>query len=397
MLGIFPKFNSSSSSNIIPAALVTTGGTIGSSQANGSINVVDGGKNLIGEDLARKLAASDIRLQAKDSPYNILSENIDPNYVSKLAESLIKLIRQAKPEHIVVSHGTDSMNEVVNLLSRDTRFPLDLYADKAKNAGLNSLISDLQDTIHQNKVSIVFTGANTTETEEKEKNMSTAFLAVRQSPRLEEGLETNYDAKSKLLPGIYIAFHDRLIRAETATKDVFNPEIGMRYADRESPSYRKRLADLEATDRELISQLNDGTIYLDSEKIKTRFAAKEQSATVLEYEVNKIRENHDDFLQKIDQSPNLKAILLVLYHSGTANTNSDSEASVLKMIKDIKAKRPDIAIYAVNENPGEPVSLSETSYAGASDLKKAGLIPLGTMHRSIALAKLQMGIPVDEF
>ena len=379
-----PKLDLPLRKDTVTAALLSTGGTIGSSaQATGGpINVVNGGKNLIGETLAQGLAAENINLKTLSSAYNILSENIDPNYVTKLATSLIELINAKQPDHIVVSHGTDSMNEVVNLLSRDTRFPLDICENKAKNLSLNALIRDLQDTIQQKRVSVVFTGANTTEAEEREKNMSFAFLSAKGVHPEQELQRANYDAQSRLYPGIYIAFHDKLIRAETATKDIFNPSLGMRYADHEDSEYQRNLARLRLADTQKIKQLKTELLGDDSQNLDLK--------PVLEYEVNKIRENHDDFLEKLDKSPEVKAILLVLYHSGTANTNSGSEASVLKMLQKIREKHPAISVFAVNENPGEPVTLGETSYAGANDLLKNGVIPLDKMHRSIALAKIAM-------
>jgi L-asparaginase/Glu-tRNA(Gln) amidotransferase subunit D len=108
------------------------------------------------------------------------------------------------------------------------------------------------------------------------------------------------------------------------------------------------------------------------------------------YDVNQIRENHNEFLKNLSQRPATKAILLTLYHSGTANTNPKSEASTLKLIKEIRKKHPNIAIFAVNENPGEPVTLNETSYKGTVNMRKAGLVPLYNMHRAVAEAKLNM-------
>lgn len=101
------------------AALVTTGGTIGSSREKkgGSIDVVNGGKEFFNQEVNQALAENKISVSSKNTAYNILSENIDPDYVVKLAETLTDIINTENPNHIVVTHGTDSMDKVVRLLT----------------------------------------------------------------------------------------------------------------------------------------------------------------------------------------------------------------------------------------------------------------------------------------
>ena len=78
------------------AALVTTGGTIGSNQEtkDGSIDVVAGGKNFLDREISEALIQSSINVTNTHPAYNILSENIDTSYVIKLAETLTRIINR---------------------------------------------------------------------------------------------------------------------------------------------------------------------------------------------------------------------------------------------------------------------------------------------------------------
>jgi L-asparaginase/Glu-tRNA(Gln) amidotransferase subunit D len=360
------------------AALVTTGGTIGSKQekTGGSIDVVDGGKDFFNQEINQALAQNSINVLSKSSAYNILSENIDPSYVIKLAETLTRVINREKPDHIVVTHGTDSMDKVVRLLTTfNDRLVKDaVHEDLKKNTELIQALENLNQAINDKRTSIVFTGSNNTyeiDPQEVNENIIGAFNSVYQKD------------KSRLDPGIYIYFHDKLIPGEHATKDIYDPKVAMRYADSSSEDFENKQNLNRANEGKTIARLRASILKDDtSEQLG--------ASKVMTYDVNQIRENHNEFLKNLSQRPATKAILLTLYHSGTANTNPKSEASTLKLIKEIRKKHPNIAIFAVNENPGEPVTLNETSYKGTVNMRKAGLVPLYNMHRAVAEAKLNM-------
>jgi L-asparaginase/Glu-tRNA(Gln) amidotransferase subunit D len=357
------------------AALVTTGGTIGSSQekTGGSIDVVDGGKEFFNREIKEALAENKINVISKSSAYNILSENIDPSYVIKLAETLTNVINTKTPNHIVVTHGTDSMDKVVRLLTTfgDSTVEGAIYGHLGNNEKLIEALEKLDKAINDKGTSIVFTGSNTINPEEVNKNIIGAFNSVYQN------------GKNQLEPGIYIHFHDQLIPGEHATKDIYDPNISMRYADSSSKDFKDKQNLNRAIEEKIIARLRASILGNDSSK-------QLDQSKVITYDVNQIRENHNEFLEKLSNRPATKAVLLTLYHSGTANTNPESKASTLKLIEKIRKEHPNIAIFAVNENPGEPVTLSETSYEGTANMRKAGLIPLSDMHGEVAEAKLKM-------
>jgi L-asparaginase/Glu-tRNA(Gln) amidotransferase subunit D len=363
---------------ITKAALVTTGGTIGSSQEKkgGSIDVVDGGKDFFNQEINQALGENKINVLSKSSAYNILSENIDPSYVIKLAETLTNVIDRETPNHIVVTHGTDSMDKVVKLLTtfNDSLVEGAVYGHLAQNKKLIDALKKLDKAINDEGTSIVFTGSNNPEEvdpEEVKGNIIGAFNSVYQN------------GKNQLDPGIYIYFHDKLIPGKHATKDIYDPNISMRYANSSSEDFKNKKDLNRLNEEKTIARLRASILEKDSSK-------QLDQSKVITYDVNQIRENHSEFLKKLSERPATKAILLTLYHSGTANTNPESKASTLKLIEEIRKKHPNIAIFAANENPGEPVTLDETSYQGTVNMRKAGLVPLYNMHRAVAEAKLNL-------
>jgi L-asparaginase/Glu-tRNA(Gln) amidotransferase subunit D len=357
------------------AALVTTGGTIGSSREkkDGSIDVVNGGKEFFNQEVNQALAENKISVSSKNTAYNILSENIDPDYVIKLAETLTRVIDTENPNHIVVTHGTDSMDKVVRLLTTFNDSLLDggIYGHLAQNGKLREALEKLDQAINDKGTSIVFTGSNTIDPQEVNKNIIGAFNSVYQKD------------KSQLGAGIYIYFHDKLIPGEHATKDIYDPNISMRYADSSSKDFKDKQNLNRLNEEKIIARLGASILGDDCSK-------QLDESKVITYDVNQIRKNHSEFLENLYERPATKAILLTLYHSGTANTNPESKASTLKLIEKIRKEHPNIAIFAVNENPGEPVALNETSYQGTVNMRQAGLVPLYNMHRAVAKAKLDM-------
>jgi L-asparaginase/Glu-tRNA(Gln) amidotransferase subunit D len=357
------------------AALVTTGGTIGSSQEKkgGPIDVVNGGKKFFNREILEALAQSGINVTNTHTAYNILSENIDPSYVIKLAKTLTNIINTENPNHIVVTHGTDSMDKIVRLLTtfNDRLVGGAVHRHLAQNKDLINALENLEKAINDKGTSIVFTGSNTIDPKEVNENIVGAFNTVYQKD------------KSQLDAGIYIYFHDKLIPGEHATKDIYDPKVSMRYADSSSKDFKDKQNSNRANEEKAIARLRAS--ILGNETPEPLGESK-----VMTYDVNQIRENHKGFLENLSERPATKAILLTLYHSGTANTNPESEASTLKLIEEIRKKHPNIAIFAVNENPGEPVTLDETSYQGTVNMRKAGLVPLYNMHRTVAEAKLNL-------
>ena len=171
--------------------------------------------------------------------------------------------------------------------------------------------------------------------------------------------------------GAYVVFHNRLVDVEDIRKQPFacDPN-GMSYCND--------------------SDLGDDPAREDSfkalnRKILEHYGLKDypKDSPLLIYDVNVVRENHDEFLKDVrERKP--KAVLLILYHSGTANTK-DPIASVSKLVTLLREQG--IVCFGVTEN-GEPVNLR--SYGTSLDLRNAGLVPLYNMKGNAALVKLMI-------
>lgn len=107
---------------------------------------------------------------------------------------------------------------------------------------------------------------------------------------------------------------------------------------------------------------------------------------VAEYQVNLDRLDHFDIagFREIWRFPHIQAVLLTLYHSGTANT-TDQNTAIVDLVRDFIDRRG-IVFFAVTEND-EPTDLHayETSVA----LREAGVVPLYDIPFYAAMVKLK--------
>ena len=110
------------------------------------------------------------------------------------------------------------------------------------------------------------------------------------------------------------------------------------------------------------------------------------------YDVNVIRRNHEELLKYLEFH-DIKAIILNMYHSGTANVVTPGQ-SVVALVERLR-KEKGIVVFGVTET-GEPTDLHkyETSVA----LREVGVVPLYDMTKQVAEAKLNMlaNLPADE-
>ncbi len=342
--------------------LVTTGGTISAAGNDegalvAGINGADKFRTLVQDDLVK----SNIQISPTTyAPYAILSENINLGYVEKLVDELLRVIESEDPELIVVSHGTDSMDKVVKLLD----YPVDETLSERINQSLIEKIIKLQNLIEQKGIFVVFTGSNTNDEVEIKANLTGAFR-VLEGPR------------RPLHPGVYISFHGDLIKGRFAVKDIYSSELeGMRYADSRDENYKLKVDLQNQRDQLVITDLEQ---KIGPRQIPNNWA-------VQEYDVTQLHQNHKEFKAQIKERS--KAVLLYLYHGGTANTDSSNpDISVEELVKDLRRKHPDLVFFAVTEN-FEPTDLM--TYETSRKLLKAGVVPLYDMSKNVALAKLQM-------
>jgi L-asparaginase/Glu-tRNA(Gln) amidotransferase subunit D len=178
-------------------------------------------------------------------------------------------------------------------------------------------------------------------------------------------------ADSDAEPGVYVAFHDKLIPARLVVKEPFDG-TSMNYTALDDPEY------LEAIQKQLKHS------QLQVSQLETAYGRKAMSSKVVDYPVNIIRPNHQELLDYID-THDVETILLTFYHSSTANTEKP-EMSVAELAKKLIAKRG-IVLFGVTEN-GEPCRFD--GYETSIRLHEAGIVPLGAMLHDVALAKLQL-------
>ena len=266
--------------------------------------------------------------------YSGLSENLDEEYLNLIKEKVENALGR-NPYAAVITHGTDSMEQTARYLQTN-------FGERLKTQGAK----------------IILTGANEDISAEKTDAWSNLAFAF----------ESAYgDAE----PGVYVAFHGRLIPADKVIKEPFNG-VEMNYASVDDPEYQAALRQQQDHSQQLVEQL------------ETTFGRKaEATDKVIDYKVNVIRQDHKELLDLIGTNQ-VDAVLLTLYHSGTANTEK-SDMSVAELAR--KLAERGIAVFGVTEN-GEPCRFG--GYETSVKLQEAGIVPLGDMLHDVALAKLQL-------
>lgn len=274
--------------------------------------------------------------------YTGLSENIEQPDLDKIEESIdIALARD--PNAIVISFGTDFAEQAAKIFQKKYK-----------------------EVLAQKKIKIIIVSAN----EDLSHPKTDAW----------DNLTFSFEsAEADTEPGVYLGFHKRLIPAELATKEPYNgSEMNFRSTD----------------DPEYIESVKVQQEHSQSQIVRLRTEIGENpeiAEAVLEYPVNVFRLNHSEFLEGI-KDKHIKAVLLTLYHSGTANT-MESDASVSKLVSSLRSQG--IVCFGVTEN-GESVDLH--SYETSVRLREAGVVPLYDMQKEVALAKLRsvaVGSPVE--
>jgi len=264
-----------------------------------------------------------------------LSENIIQKNWKKMEQCVLRCIEK-HPDGILITHGTDSMEQTAKYL--DAR---------------------LRPLLLSKHIPLVLTGANEDITHPKTDAWNNIFFALK---RIKQ-----YSGPG----GVYVAFHNRFIPADFIVKEPFNG-FEMNYISKNDGKYNKKIQVRKRKDDACIARFEKKCI----EKIVIPDDA------VYEYAVNIVRENHDELFSYL-KSHSVAVILLVLYHSGTANTK-DKTASVARLVQYLR-KTKHILFFGVTEN-GEPVDLH--SYETSVALREAGVVPLYTMSGNLARVKL---------
>ena len=185
--------------------------------------------------------------------YTGLSENMDEEYWNEIEGATQRAINN-DPNGVVITHGTDSMEQTSRRLQRR-----------------------LKEQLRQRGIKVVITGANEDLAHPKTDawdNLTFAFESC--------------DAEQE--PGVYVGFHRRLIPADLVVKEPYNGSE-MNYISMEDPEYIQAVETQRAQSAEIVARLNE-TIGADPSRAEY----------VLEYPVNIVRINHENLMRQIEKS-----------------------------------------------------------------------------------------------
>lgn len=276
----------------------------------------------------------------KEVAYTGLSENMDPDHWRAIDEKVADALTR-DPKSIVITHGTDSMEQTARHLSG-------LFLEQIKTAGTK----------------IILTGAN----EDLEHPATDAW------DNLQFALES---AAGQAEAGVYVAFHGRLVAADDVVKLPFVTGGEAGFVSKHDPLYAELRDRQQVQSDHLVQRLVD------------TYSLRRDRRHIMSYDVNVIRTNHEELLDYVQQHQP-KAVLLTLYHSGTANTEKPDQ-SVAELVCKLRADSG-IVFFGVTEN-GEAVDLH--SYETSVMLREAGVVPLYNMLREVALVKLGLVVTED--
>jgi len=290
-------------------------------------------------DLLGQLAEKSPQLKGRftlgnaEVAYTGLSENMDENYWRQI-ESIVSGALQRSPDAVLITHGTDSMEQTARRLEGT-------YGEE----------------LVKNNRKIILTGAN----EDISHPETDAWSNLEFSFESASGNEP---------PGVYVSFHGRLIPAGLVVKEPYNGQE-MNYVAKNDVQYVEAVSKQKEMD-ELVAKQFEEVISGDPHPER-----------VVSLDVNVVRGNNDELFEKLTD-PNVKTVLLTLYHSGTANIENPL-LSIPDFVKKLREER-DIIFFGVTEN-GEPVDLH--SYETSVRLREAGVVPLYDMRKDVALKKLE--------
>ncbi|MFO0970862.1 MAG: asparaginase domain-containing protein [Candidatus Saccharimonadales bacterium] len=277
-----------------------------------------------------------IEIGARAFVYTGLSENLTREDQLHIAEQVGISIAGEESDGVLVSHGTDSLEQTALLFH-------EMFGEYARE--------------HDKKV--IITASNENLDHPNTDAWGNLEFALRSFDSGEQG-------------GVYVAFHDRLIPANEVVKIPYINGAST-FVSKNSQEYQEAVATQQSVADKLIKDLRE--VVTD---------CKGQPQEVCVYGVNTIRSDHQELLDYV-QAHDVQAVLLILYHSGTANTLTPSQ-SVAELVEKLR-KEKGVVFFGVTET-GEPTDLRkyETSVA----LREAGVVPLYDMLPAVAVEKLRL-------
>lgn len=228
-------------------AVVYAGGTISSLATSAGYR--EGGHvvDLVGLLKEKNPNLDNFIIDKTEVAYTGLSENIDEKYWEKI-EEVIRKVWNKNTNAIIVTHGTDSMEQTARRLKH-------IFNNELKKSGIKIILTGANDDIsHQDT--------------DAWDNLMFAFES------------TNANNESD----VYVAFHRRLIPADLVVKEPFDG-YNMNFVSKNDPDYVAAVKTQEEKEQELIVSLRrskGGTPNIQG---------------VVEYAVNVVRKGHDEFIR----------------------------------------------------------------------------------------------------
>jgi len=275
-----------------------------------------------------------LNITKSDIIYSGLSENINFSIQNKIWQS-VKNALSCSPARIVITHGTDTIEQTARFLE-----------------------NKLRSYKKQITTKIILTAAN----------YPPDSLGTDVWENIRYAITKKISHSDKYF--VHIAFQERLIPSTQAVKEYY---LG------------RPMMYISKTDQHFF-KIKKQYLYKVSHQInilKKRISSGFDKNGILFYEVNVVRKNHNLLLKKI-QTNHCKVVLFKLYHSGTANT-VDPESSVSVLVKELTKKG--VICFGATEN-GEPTNLH--LYETSVELLRSGMVPLYDMLFEVALYKLYL-------
>lgn len=382
-------------------SLVTTGGTAASDNTGDEFSLKPRKKDFAAmvED---ELREEGIAISDTYPPYCILSENTTYDHILKLVGTFIEVIDSTRTKTVATVLGTDALEKVANILGRKPE------EDRliASQTELFNLLTNLHTLTEQHRTRIVITGSNTTDLEEIRSNIINACCIA---------------ADNTVTPGTYVSFGGRLVEGGLAVKDVYDGTAN-RYTEETDPEYQARLAVKKQEGERLITALYDHfqaprptveeppkankidpwtpETFVSARLKQVRYRAqypfsRYQNGQTQLYDCTKIlRANHEPMCNRA-VSDGMRAVVLQLFHGGTANTSDASpHLAVDRLVRQLRTQAQlvgrDIVFFGVTQNY-EPTTLD--AYETSVRLRKAGVVPLYNMPKDVACEKAHIVTP----
>jgi len=317
--------------------IIATGGTIASKSSVAGIRTRAQKEQVIDQILFHKprgypsLCDIDVIY-----PYTMLSENMIPSDWERLSNSIAHEIRKGA-DAIVVTHGTDTMAYSLSAVS--------------------FMLSDPM-------IPIVFTGALLAYGEEGSDGHQNIWDSIV--------FATRHDCA-----GVYLVFQS----PSKPTRSVYwGPKV---------QSMRAGGRFFETVDNRIIAKISNGRITQSRDPFRIPIRKKTEFIDVHvdprineQIEVFKVYPGFDPKLLVNAIDRGTKAVLIDLYHSGTAcaRTGKNQRYSIIESVK--KLKNNGVAVFG----SGVPHKSSE-QYKSTSALIDAGLHPLGNMSLESSIVK----------